>query len=113
VSCVRAITARQLAHELAATDAEGAPEALRRYEVRQRPRVEAAQDNSRLLAWLVLRRSRLVRIGRCVIWSRRGEPEVALGPIRSSSPRQGYTRGLDGYAPPVELATEVDRRYGG
>jgi 2-polyprenyl-6-methoxyphenol hydroxylase-like FAD-dependent oxidoreductase len=74
-------SARQLAHELAATDSEGAPEALRRYEVRQRPRVEAAQDNSRLLARLVLRRSRLVATLRDLVMAR-VSAKVALGPIQ-------------------------------
>ena len=74
-------SARRLAHELAGTDAERAPEALRQYEVRQRPRVEAAQDNSRLLARLVLRRSRVVATLRDLVMAK-VSAKVALGPIQ-------------------------------
>lgn len=50
--------------------AEAAPgsvaDALRRYEARQRPRVQAAQQNSRVLARLMFRRSRPVAVARDV-----------------------------------------------
>ena len=52
-----------------------------RYEARQRPRVEAAQDNSRLLARLVFRRSRLAATLRDLIMAR-VSAKVALGPIQ-------------------------------
>ena len=64
--------------ELTRTDAKGIPEALRRYEDLQRPRVEAAQDNSRLLARLVFRRNRFVATLRDLIMAR-VSAKVALG----------------------------------
>lgn len=74
-------SARTLAEELTGTEAEAVSEALRRYEARQRPRVEAAQDNSRLLARLVFRRSRLAATLRDLIMAR-VSAKAALGPIR-------------------------------
>jgi salicylate hydroxylase len=74
-------SARTLAEELAGTEAEAVGAALRRYEVRQRPRVEAAQDNSRLLARLVFRRSRLAATLRDLIMAT-VSAKAALGPIQ-------------------------------
>jgi salicylate hydroxylase len=74
-------SARTLAEELTGTEAEAVVEALRRYETRQRPRVEAAQDNSRLLARLVFRRSRLAATLRDLVMAT-VSAEAALGPIQ-------------------------------
>ena len=57
------------------------PELLRRFEARQRPRVEFAQQNSRALGRLVFRTSRPVAALRDVA-SRVVPLEAALGPIR-------------------------------
>ncbi|MGR6964369.1 FAD-dependent oxidoreductase [Geodermatophilus sp. URMC 61] len=57
------------------------PELLRRYEACQRPRVESAQQSSRLLARLVFRTSRPVAVVRDVA-SRLVPLETVLGPIR-------------------------------
>ena len=73
-------SALALTKELTRTDVKDIPEALGRYEDRQRPRVEAAQDNSRLLARLVFRRNRLVATLRDLIMAR-VSAKVALGPI--------------------------------
>jgi len=73
-------SALALTKELTRTDVKDVPEALRRYEDRQRPRVEAAQDNSRLLARLVFRRNRFVATLRDLIMAR-VSAKVALGPI--------------------------------
>ena len=51
-----------LARLLASVDRATVPHALRDYERTQRPRVESAQDNSRRLAKLTFRRSRLLAI---------------------------------------------------
>ena len=61
--------------------ADAVPELLRRFEARQRPRVEAAQQNSRALARLLFRTSRPVAMVRDVAlqWI---PLEFALGPIR-------------------------------
>jgi 2-polyprenyl-6-methoxyphenol hydroxylase-like FAD-dependent oxidoreductase len=61
--------------------ADTVPELLRRFEARQRPRVEAAQQNSRALARLLFRTSRPVAVVRDV-GSRLISLETALGPIR-------------------------------
>jgi 2-polyprenyl-6-methoxyphenol hydroxylase-like FAD-dependent oxidoreductase len=74
-------SALALTKELTRTDVKDIPEALRRYEDRQRPRVEAAQDNSRLLARLVFRRNRFVATLRDLIMAR-VSAKVALGPIQ-------------------------------
>jgi 2-polyprenyl-6-methoxyphenol hydroxylase-like FAD-dependent oxidoreductase len=60
---------------------ESVPEALRRYEARQRPRVQVAQQNSRSLARLLFRTSRPVTVVRDLLL--RAMPlETALAPIR-------------------------------
>lgn len=58
------------------------PEALRDYERTQRPRVEAAQDNSRQLARLMFHRSRLLAMVRDTA-ARFIPLETALRPIRA------------------------------
>ena len=70
-----------LARRLLTADRTTVTAALQDYERVQRPRVEAAQDNSRLLAKLMFRRSRVLA------WLRDGiarmlSLKVALGPIR-------------------------------
>ncbi|MGE2723137.1 FAD-dependent oxidoreductase [Mycolicibacterium pulveris] len=59
----------------------GLADLLRGYERLQRPRVEAAQDNSRRLASLMFRRSRLLAVAREVAM-RFVSVEQALGPIQ-------------------------------
>jgi 2-polyprenyl-6-methoxyphenol hydroxylase-like FAD-dependent oxidoreductase len=54
---------------------------LRNYENSQRPRVESAQDNSRALAKMMFRRSRLLAKIRDVA-ARFMTLKMALGPIR-------------------------------
>ena len=70
-----------LASRLAGVDAAGVAAALAGYERAQRPRVEAAQDNSRQLAKLMFHRSRLLAAGRDVL-ARCIPLETALRPIR-------------------------------
>ncbi|WP_222262974.1 FAD-dependent oxidoreductase [Modestobacter marinus] len=57
------------------------PEVLRRYEARQRPRVEAAQQNSRVLARMVFRSSRPAAVARDLA-ARFLSLDRALAPIR-------------------------------
>lgn len=57
------------------------PDRLASFEARQRPRVEAAQDNSRQLARLMFRRSRAWAVVRDLV-ARRVSVARALGPIR-------------------------------
>ncbi|SEE65807.1 FAD-dependent oxidoreductase [Ruania alba] len=57
------------------------PDLLTSFEARQRPRVEAAQDNSRQLARLMFRRSRVWAIVRDLV-VQRVSVATALGPIR-------------------------------
>ena len=66
---------------LAQATAGSVPEVLRRYEALQRPRVEAAQRNSRILARLVFRRSRPGAVARDLA-SRLVTLDRALTPIR-------------------------------
>jgi 2-polyprenyl-6-methoxyphenol hydroxylase-like FAD-dependent oxidoreductase len=66
---------------LAGATAESVPEVLRGFEARQRPRVEAAQQNSRVLARLVFRSSRPVAVARDLA-SRFMTLDLALAPIR-------------------------------
>jgi salicylate hydroxylase len=56
-------------------------ETLRRYESRQRPRVQAAQQTSRVLARLMFRRSRPVAVARDAA-ARFVTLDRALAPIR-------------------------------
>jgi 2-polyprenyl-6-methoxyphenol hydroxylase-like FAD-dependent oxidoreductase len=60
---------------------ESVPAALRRYEARQRPRVLAAQQNSRSLARLLFRTSRPVAVARDLV-SRAMPLETVLAPVR-------------------------------
>ncbi len=55
-------SATVLAHCLRDVSRDGVAEALRAYERAQRPRVEAAQDNSRQLAKLMFRRSHALAV---------------------------------------------------
>jgi 2-polyprenyl-6-methoxyphenol hydroxylase-like FAD-dependent oxidoreductase len=75
-------SAGQLARRLDGVDRDGVPEALRAFERAQRPRVEAAQDNSRQLAGLVFRRGGMAAAVRDVA-SRFIPLRVALGTIRT------------------------------
>lgn len=70
-----------LARRLLATDAAGVAAALRDYERAQRPRVEAAQDNSRALTKLMCRRSPALAAVRDVV-ARFVTLKAVLGPIR-------------------------------
>jgi 2-polyprenyl-6-methoxyphenol hydroxylase-like FAD-dependent oxidoreductase len=54
---------------------------LARFERLQRPRVVSAQRNSRQLAWLMFRRSRLLAVAREAVLGA-VSVERALGPIR-------------------------------
>lgn len=82
---VGAAMAMESAGVLATSLVEASPgsvaDALRRYESRQRPRVEAAQQNSRVLARLVFRRSRPVAVLRDAA-ARFVTLERVLAPIR-------------------------------
>lgn len=69
-----------LAKRLLATDAGGVVTTLRDYERAQRPRVEAAQDNSRALTKLMCRRSRAWAAVRDVV-ARFVTLKAVLGPI--------------------------------
>ncbi|WP_369134018.1 FAD-dependent oxidoreductase [Modestobacter sp. I12A-02662] len=60
---------------------DSVPEVLRRFEARQRPRVEAAQQNSRLLSRLVFRTSRPAAVARDLA-ARFLSLDRALAPIR-------------------------------
>lgn len=71
------VLARMLQH----APAEGLAEILGRYEAAQRPRVEAAQGNSRQLARYMFRRSRVLAVIRETAM-RMLSVDVALGPIR-------------------------------
>ncbi|ACQ81024.1 monooxygenase FAD-binding [Beutenbergia cavernae DSM 12333] len=70
-----------LAGRLADTSPGDVPHALRAYERAQRPRVEAAQDNSRQLAGLMFRRSRAFAVVRDLA-ARFMPLEMAIRPIR-------------------------------
>lgn len=74
-------SAGQLAKRIATTDRQGIIAMLQDYERAERPRVEAAQDNSRQLARLVFRRNEAVSVVRDVA-ARFIPLNVALGPIR-------------------------------
>ena len=74
-------SAAVLGCSLAGATAESVPEVLRGFEARQRPRVEAAQRNSRVLARLVFRSSRPVAVARDLA-SRFMTLDLALAPIR-------------------------------
>jgi 2-polyprenyl-6-methoxyphenol hydroxylase-like FAD-dependent oxidoreductase len=83
-------SAETLARHLLAASPGSVPQALRDHECVQRPRVESAQDNSRALARLMFRRSRLLAILRDVI-ARFLTLKTALGPIRKlleTAPKQ-------------------------
>jgi len=69
-----------LARQLAAANRSQVPDTLREYERLQRPRVESAQDNSRLLAKMMFRRSRALAVVRDVA-GRLVTLKAALGPI--------------------------------
>lgn len=73
-------SATVLARQLAAASRSQVPDALREYEHRQRPRVESAQDNSRVLAKMMFRRSRALAVVRDVA-GRLVTLKTALGPI--------------------------------
>lgn len=73
-------SAAELAKWLLATDATGVAAALRDYEHAQRPRVEAAQDNSRALTKLMCRRSPVLAAVRDVV-ARFVSLKAVLGPI--------------------------------
>jgi len=73
--------AGQLVKRIATTDRQGIVAMLQDYERSERPRVEAAQDNSRQLARLVFRRNEAVSAVRDVA-ARFIPLNVALGPIR-------------------------------
>jgi 2-polyprenyl-6-methoxyphenol hydroxylase-like FAD-dependent oxidoreductase len=74
-------SAELLARRLIRATPDQVPEALRNYENSQRPRVESAQDNSRALAKMMFRRSRLLAKIRDVA-ARFMTLKMALGPIR-------------------------------
>jgi 2-polyprenyl-6-methoxyphenol hydroxylase-like FAD-dependent oxidoreductase len=74
-------SAAVLGRSLAQASPGAVPQVLRRYELQQRPRVEAAQQNSRVLARLVFRTSRPVAVARDLA-SRFVTLERALAPIR-------------------------------
>lgn len=74
-------SAEMLARGLLAATRDGVADALREYERTQRPRVESAQDNSRLLAKLMFRRSRVLAVIRDAV-ARMLTLKTALGPIR-------------------------------
>jgi salicylate hydroxylase len=82
---VGAAMAMESAAVLGRSLAEAAPGSvaatLRRYEARQRPRVQAAQQNSRVLARLMFRRSRPAAVARDVA-ARFVTLDRALAPIR-------------------------------
>ncbi|MDQ4119110.1 MAG: FAD-dependent monooxygenase, partial [Actinomycetota bacterium] len=71
------VLCRMLRH----ADGDTVPALLRAYERAQRPRVEAAQSNSRWLARMMFHRSTLLAVLREVVL-RFTTVEVALGPIR-------------------------------
>lgn len=70
-----------LADHLTGTEPASIPPALAAYEAAQRPRVEAAQRNSRWLARLVMRRSRALATVRDLALSR-VSVDAVLGPIK-------------------------------
>lgn len=74
-------SATVLAKRLAAADRKTVVDALQGYERAQRPRVETAQDNSRQLAKLMFRRSRVLAAARDVA-ARFISLKVALRPIQ-------------------------------
>jgi 2-polyprenyl-6-methoxyphenol hydroxylase-like FAD-dependent oxidoreductase len=74
-------SAAVLGRSLAQATPGSVPHVLSRYEARQRPRVEAAQRNSRVLARLVFRTSRPVAVARDLA-SRFLTLDRALAPIR-------------------------------
>jgi salicylate hydroxylase len=74
-------SAAVLGRSLAEAAAGSVADTLRRYEARQRPRVQAAQQNSRVLAWLMFRRSRPAAVARDVA-ARFVTLDRALAPIR-------------------------------
>jgi 2-polyprenyl-6-methoxyphenol hydroxylase-like FAD-dependent oxidoreductase len=73
-------SATVLARQLAAANRSQVPDVLSEYERLQRPRVESAQDNSRLLAKMMFRRSRALAVIRDVA-GRLVTLKSALGPI--------------------------------
>ncbi|HWU74880.1 MAG TPA: FAD-dependent monooxygenase, partial [Rhodanobacter sp.] len=70
-----------LARRLLAADRAGVAAVLHDYETAQRPRVEAAQDNSRALMKYMFRRSRVLAAARDVA-ARLVSLKLVLGPIR-------------------------------
>jgi salicylate hydroxylase len=74
-------SAAVLGRSLSEATAGSVAETLRRYESRQRPRVQAAQQNSRVLARLMFRRSRPVAVARDAA-ARFVSLDRALAPIR-------------------------------
>jgi hypothetical protein len=102
-------SARRLAHELARTDAERAPRHCASTKFgsargSKRPRTIRG-------CWLGWSCDAVESLRRCVIWFwPRSAQKSRWARFRSSSPSQRWTRGLDGYAPHVEVGTEVDRR---
>lgn len=70
-----------LAKRLLAADRAGVAAVLHDYETAQRPRVEAAQDNSRALMKYMFRRSRVLAAARDVA-ARLVSLKLVLGPIR-------------------------------
>lgn len=74
-------SATVLAKRLASADRKTVAEALQGYERAQRPRVEAAQDNSRQLAKLMFRRSRVLAAARDIA-ARFISLKVVLRPIQ-------------------------------
>ncbi|WP_246465016.1 FAD-dependent oxidoreductase [Ruania alkalisoli] len=75
------VLARLLRHHESNDGGPPLPALLTSFEARQRPRVEAAQDNSRQLARLMFRRSRIWAVVRDLV-ARRVSVATALGPIR-------------------------------
>ncbi len=75
------VLARLLLHHESNDGGPSLPALLASFETRQRPRVEAAQDNSRQLARLMFRRSRVWAVVRDLV-ARRVSVATALGPIR-------------------------------
>jgi 2-polyprenyl-6-methoxyphenol hydroxylase-like FAD-dependent oxidoreductase len=74
-------SAAVLGRSLAGATPGSVADTLRRYEARQRPRVQAAQENSRVLARLMFRSSRPVAVARDVA-ARFVTLDRALAPIR-------------------------------
>lgn len=88
-------SANVLARRLLGTLPAQVPQALRDYERQQRPRVESAQDNSRVLARLMFRRSRVLAVMRDVL-AKLVPMKMALGPIRKlleTAPQEATDKG--------------------